>query len=362
MVRLIQLATMGLFSMASAYASAEVEDCVNDLLTVETYHLSEGDVTPTTPTLQDRGQASVSPMLSQKLSLGCDSTTCSSIQTRVMTASSALHSDRYVNGDMRGGPLNERVSFLILNDNSQAKFLHGENEVPIKKGSLVTFDGNVKHRTIIDQGVVNLLGPWAVDTKLSVGFDCADYICPGTCKRLSLFEVYDGCSDSSDCGEWECCCSDNNDCNLEIPTCPLPSPPPTESPTASPTASPTNEKKSKSSKGKGKKGKSEGKDKDKKGKSKGKFKENVGPGKSKSGGQPKKGKSKGNPSPAPSVSPTTRKRSFYNDRSKGGLDAQEPFFQDAVIDIAPSSVYSLVTEEAVHFPGLLAAFPGGLCR
>ena len=155
--------------MASASASAGEEDCVNSPLTVETYQLSEGDVIPTTPTLQDRGQASVSPMLSQKLSLGCDSTTCSSIQTRVMTASSALHSDRYVNGDMRGGPLNERVSFLILNDNSQAKFLHGDNEVPIKKGSLVTFDGNVKHRTIIDQGVVNLLGPWAVDTKFSVG-------------------------------------------------------------------------------------------------------------------------------------------------------------------------------------------------
>ncbi|GMI49750.1 hypothetical protein ScalyP_jg440, partial [Parmales sp. scaly parma] len=242
------------------------EDCVNDLLTVETYQLSEGDVIPTTPTLQDRGQATVSPELSQKLSLGCDSTTCSSIQTRVMTASQALHRDRYVNGDTEGGALNERVSFLILNDNPKAKFVYGENEVPIKKGSLVTFDGNVQHRTIIDQGVVNLLGPWAVDTKFSVGCD--------------------------------------------PPSTESPTESPTTSPTASPTTSPTNEKKSKSSKGKGKKGKSEGKDKDKdkKGKSKGKFKfkENVGPGKSKSGGQPKKGKSKGNPSPAPSVSPTTR--------------------------------------------------------
>ena len=58
---------------------------------------------------------------------------------------------------MRGGPLNEHISFLILNDNPKAKFVYGENEVPIKKGSLVTFDGNVQHRTIIDQGVVNLL-------------------------------------------------------------------------------------------------------------------------------------------------------------------------------------------------------------
>jgi len=157
MVRLIQLATMGLLFMASASASAGEEDCVNSPLTVETYQLSEGDVIPTTPTLQDRGQATVSPMLSQKLSLGCDSTTCSSIRTRVLTASSALHSDRYVYGDMRGGPLNEHISFLILNDNPKAKFVYGENEVPIKKGSLVTFDGNVQHRTIIDQGVVNLL-------------------------------------------------------------------------------------------------------------------------------------------------------------------------------------------------------------
>ena len=206
MVRLIQLATMGLLFMASA--SAEVEDCVNDLLTVETYHLSEGDVTPTTPTLQDRGQATVSPMLSQKLSLGCDSTTCSSIQTRVMTASSALHSDRYVNGDTRGGPLNERVSFFILNDNSQAKFLHGDNEVPIKKGSLVTFDGNVKHRTIIDQGVVNLLGPWAVDTKLSVGApECGDYICPSPCTSWLSYSVYKKCAlGPSGCTTDECCC------------------------------------------------------------------------------------------------------------------------------------------------------------
>ncbi|GMI52615.1 hypothetical protein ScalyP_jg1016 [Parmales sp. scaly parma] len=132
--------------MASASASAGEEDCVNDLLTVETYQLSEGDVTPTTPTLQDRGQATVSPEMSQKLSLECDSTTCSSssIQTRVMTASSTLHSDRYANGDTEGGALNERVSFLILNDNPKAK-------------------------TIIDQGVVNLLGPWGADTKFSVG-------------------------------------------------------------------------------------------------------------------------------------------------------------------------------------------------
>jgi len=139
MVRWIQLATMGLLFMASASASAGEEDYVNSPLTVETYQLSEGDVTPTTPTLQDRGQATVSPEMSQKLSLECDSTTCSSssIQTRVMTASSALHSDRYVNGDTEGGALNERVSFLILNDNPKAKFVYGENEVSIKKGSLV---------------------------------------------------------------------------------------------------------------------------------------------------------------------------------------------------------------------------------
>lgn len=53
------------------------------------------------------------------------------------------------------------VAFIPLEDNDQAFFDHGEERVLIKKGTMVTFDGAIKHNTVLLGGSVQFLGPFA---------------------------------------------------------------------------------------------------------------------------------------------------------------------------------------------------------
>jgi hypothetical protein len=52
------------------------------------------------------------------------------------------------------------VRFVFLNDNDDAFFKHGEEQVPVVAGNLVTFPGDVPHSTIVNSDEVYLLGPF----------------------------------------------------------------------------------------------------------------------------------------------------------------------------------------------------------
>lgn len=61
------------------------------------------------------------------------------------------------------------VAFVMMNDNPAAFFQHGETRVPIVKGTMVKFAGNVPHNTVITSGSVRLLGPFDVNGLKGVG-------------------------------------------------------------------------------------------------------------------------------------------------------------------------------------------------
>jgi hypothetical protein len=49
---------------------------------------------------------------------------------------------------------------VFLNDNEDAFFKHGEEQVPVVAGNLVSFPGDVPHSTTVNSGEVYLLGPF----------------------------------------------------------------------------------------------------------------------------------------------------------------------------------------------------------
>lgn len=56
------------------------------------------------------------------------------------------------------------MGFYVLNDNPYAYFELNDEElcIPIVKGNFITFNGHSLHRTVIDDGSVDLLGPFDV--------------------------------------------------------------------------------------------------------------------------------------------------------------------------------------------------------
>jgi hypothetical protein len=42
--------------------------------------------------------------------------------------------------------------FIIMNTNEAAKFIHGNEEAPIRVGSLVSFLGSMAHHTLVNKG------------------------------------------------------------------------------------------------------------------------------------------------------------------------------------------------------------------
>lgn len=60
------------------------------------------------------------------------------------------------------------VAFLSTNTNEDAYFDHGGTSIPIVEGSLVVFEGGTRHRTVVNSGVVNMLGPFDLRGKRKV--------------------------------------------------------------------------------------------------------------------------------------------------------------------------------------------------
>mmetsp|Transcript_21764 Transcript_21764/g.51402 ORF Transcript_21764/g.51402 Transcript_21764/m.51402 type:complete len:309 (-) Transcript_21764:327-1253(-) len=82
-----------------------------------------------------------------------------SIAITKITGSTQAHLDYYVEPARLWEPVVDKVAFIMLNDNANAKFIHGTTEVSAKAGKLVVFDGNVQHNTEIARGSLSLAGP-----------------------------------------------------------------------------------------------------------------------------------------------------------------------------------------------------------
>ena len=98
-------------------------------------------------------------------SLTADSETGVLVGTHLYTETTPVHRDHYpADKDGKRLPVREdrEVAFVFLNSNPDAYFQHGDMSVPVVKGSLVYFNGRVAHNTVVNSGVVHLLGPFEV--------------------------------------------------------------------------------------------------------------------------------------------------------------------------------------------------------
>jgi hypothetical protein len=85
--------------------------------------------------------------------------------TKIDTTTS-IHHD--IDGD--GTLVQDKVAFIFLNSNEDAAFSHGDSEhVPVKAGTMVVFDGDVPHSTIVKSGSVRLAGAFRLDSFSAVG-------------------------------------------------------------------------------------------------------------------------------------------------------------------------------------------------
>ena len=81
--------------------------------------------------------------------------------TQVIDATTDKHVDSYLvpDGERRLVENDKRVAFVFLNTNQDAHFVHDDVSVPVVEGTLVHFNGAIPHHTIVNSGVVRLLGP-----------------------------------------------------------------------------------------------------------------------------------------------------------------------------------------------------------
>lgn len=67
-------------------------------------------------------------------------------------------------------PVVEKVCFAFLNSNPDAKFIWGNQEVPVEAGSLMAFMGDVTHSVKVHGGEVRFLGPFTQKSFGSIGY------------------------------------------------------------------------------------------------------------------------------------------------------------------------------------------------
>lgn len=158
-----------------------------------------------------------------------------SLRTTLITGSGT---DPHIDNKADDGvPANEDVTFVFLNDNSDAYFQIGEERVFAQKGTMLTFKGTKHHNTVVKKGEVRLLGPFThrdlqgvtfVGCSLGSGcctgsgsvgdsgicdmFECAGSggMCPvGILQRCCTSEDFE--TDTA-CNGSQCTCDDNDDC------------------------------------------------------------------------------------------------------------------------------------------------------
>eukprot|EP00561_Arcocellulus_cornucervis_P004696 CAMPEP_0185812438 /NCGR_PEP_ID=MMETSP1322-20130828/9342_1 /TAXON_ID=265543 /ORGANISM="Minutocellus polymorphus, Strain RCC2270" /LENGTH=342 /DNA_ID=CAMNT_0028508975 /DNA_START=129 /DNA_END=1157 /DNA_ORIENTATION=+ len=76
----------------------------------------------------------------------------------------------YSNADSIGTEaVEDKVAFIFLETNSDAKFVLGTTEIPAEAGKLVAFDGNLRHSTKVPRGTLSIAGPFHLRTLSFVG-------------------------------------------------------------------------------------------------------------------------------------------------------------------------------------------------
>ena len=154
------------------------------------------------------------------------------VQTSLLTSTTHLHIDNMENEDgvvepvVKGTP----VAFVTVNTNEDAYFSQGDTHIPIVEGQVIQFDGSVEHNTVIESGVVMLLGPFELPTFSLVGVStpCADrdveeccveddscYLCPESNPILISGSSKGGKSSKSSKGgtcNFECVSESNEGC------------------------------------------------------------------------------------------------------------------------------------------------------
>jgi len=76
----------------------------------------------------------------------------------------------YSNADSIGTEaVEDKVAFIFLETNSDAKFVLGTTEIPAEAGKLVAFDGNLRHSTKVARGTLSIAGPFHLRTLSFVG-------------------------------------------------------------------------------------------------------------------------------------------------------------------------------------------------
>jgi len=109
------------------------------------------------------------------------------VVTSLISKTTTVHKDHHRDGHLAA----EQVGFVFLNDNEDASFVHGNEQVPVRSGNMVAFQGDIPHNTVVRSGNVQLLGPFALSSFQPVG-EPSESICEQ--------------EDCIDCG----CCPDEN--------------------------------------------------------------------------------------------------------------------------------------------------------
>ena len=113
--------------------------------------------------------------------------------SRVLETSTPHRDGYYGNSGVPEGALvDEGVILLFLNNNYGASFVYGNEKVPVKCGTKVTFNGGHTHNTeLLGGGTVKFLGPLTV----SSGLNSEDY--DGQCENPDKKDLQQTCSCSA---------------------------------------------------------------------------------------------------------------------------------------------------------------------
>jgi hypothetical protein len=128
------------------------------------------------PSLLKKIQKAVGPGYINPAALGA----VRQVQTKRFMESSARHVDSL------GGTFkdllkkDDMVGFIFGNTNDDAYFETDDGElcVPAVKGTLLSFDGSIPHRTVMKSGHIELIGPFLLSSEVleAVGFQYVSFI------------------------------------------------------------------------------------------------------------------------------------------------------------------------------------------
>ena len=110
------------------------------------------------------------------------------VQTKRFMESSARHVDSHVDSlgsTFKGLQKDDMVGFIFGNTNDDAYFETDDGElcVPAVKGTFLSFDGSIPHRTVMKSGHIELIGPFLLSSEVleAVGArEIAPTVSPGT--------------------------------------------------------------------------------------------------------------------------------------------------------------------------------------